>query len=62
MIGVVFGDKAFSAAMNSFLPKRIKTELQAAKKYAEGRGIRVTVKSEEDLEVAKLLTEIKAEH
>lgn len=62
LVGVVLGEKAVAAAMASRLPKKIKEELQAAKKYAEGRGIRVKVESEDDLGAMKALAALKVEH
>lgn len=39
----VFGDKAVQQVMESDLPDAIKTELQNAKKYMEGRGINIPI-------------------
>ena len=58
----VFGDKAVQAVENSSLPKDIVDTLKAAKKYAEGRGLRVTVKNHDDLEIVKTLITIKLEN
>ena len=57
--GFVFGDKAVQAVAASVLPRELVDELLAAKKYAEGRGIRVPVKSRRALASAKLLLGIK---
>lgn len=38
-----FGDKAVQQVMESGLPDEIKTELQNAKKYMEGRGINISI-------------------
>jgi hypothetical protein len=58
----VFGDKAVQAVENSSLPRDIINTLKAAKKYAEGRGLRVTVKNHDDLEIVKTLITIKVEN
>jgi hypothetical protein len=55
----VFGDKAVQAVENSPLPPDIIQTLKEAKKYAEGRGLRVTVKNQDDVEVVKKLITIK---
>jgi len=39
----IFGDKAVQQVMESDLPDEIKTELQNAKKYMEGRGINILI-------------------
>jgi hypothetical protein len=58
----VFGDKAVRAVENSSLPRDIVNTLKAAKKYAEGRGLQVTVKNHDDLEIVKKLITIKVEN
>lgn len=55
----VFGDKAVQAVENSSLPPDIIKTLKEAKKYAEGRGLPVTVKTRDDVEVVKKLITIK---
>ena len=48
-IGFVFGDKAVSAIEQSDLPQHIIEELRTAKKYSEGRGIKIEVKNKKDI-------------
>lgn len=55
----VFGDKAVAAVEKSSLPKKLITELKNSRKYAEGRGLRIDVKSSADVEHIKKLVEIK---
>jgi len=55
----IFGDKAVAAVEKSDLPKDMIDKLRKAKKYMEGRGLQVEVKSREDLENVKKLVEIK---
>ena len=43
----------------SDLPKELITELKNARKYAEGRGLRIDVKNSADIEHIKKLVEIK---
>jgi hypothetical protein len=58
MVGMVFGDKALKEILESKVTDFIKTDLQAAKKYAEGRGIRFRV-TPEVLKDIERLVEIK---
>ncbi len=62
MVAFVFGDKAVAEVGKSKLPENIKTELSEAKKYMEGRGLRVHVKTKDDLEIVKNLVEIKVKY
>jgi hypothetical protein len=45
-VAFVFGDKATDAILESTIADSIKTEIKAAKKYAEGRGIRIDIKDQ----------------
>jgi len=58
-ISFVFGDKAVAAVEKSDLPKELITELKNARKYAEGRGLRIDIKKAADVEHVKKLVEIK---
>src|SRR4030042_2852990 len=49
-VSFVFGDKAVAAVEKSGLPKELITELKNARKYAEGRGLRIDVKNSADVE------------
>ncbi|MFZ2492870.1 MAG: DUF3788 family protein [Thermoanaerobaculia bacterium] len=62
LVGVVLGERAVSAAHQSGLPEAIVAELDAARPYAEGRGIRFPVRSREDAEVALMLARVKLAH
>jgi len=55
----VFGQKATDFILGSNIFNDIKLELQNARVYAEGRGIRIEVKSEKILPDIKKLIEIK---
>jgi len=58
-VSFIFGDKAVAAVQKSDLPKKLVTELKNARKYAEGRGLRIDVKNSADVEHVKRLVEIK---
>jgi signal transduction histidine kinase len=44
------------------LPEVIKLELKNARKYSEGRGLRIEVKSAKDVENIRKLVEIKVKN
>ena len=58
-VGMNFGQKAFETILNSPVSDAIKLELENARVYAEGRGIRIPVNSEDDMEDIRKLIEIK---
>jgi len=58
-ITFVFGDKAVAVIEQSDLPEHIKVTLRNARKYAEGRGIQIEVKSSDEIEIIRKLVEIK---
>ena len=55
----VFGDKAVALVKDSNLPDAIKEELRNARKYAEGRGLTIEVKSAKETKLILQLVEIK---
>ncbi|WP_462244752.1 DUF3788 family protein [Ferruginibacter sp.] len=59
MAAFVFGPKALDKIMASNIDTAIKTELQNAKPYAEGRGIRIVVKNKKILKNISQLIDIK---
>jgi hypothetical protein len=58
-VGFSFGQKAFETILNSAVSDEIKLELENARVYVEGRGIRIPVNSNVDIEDIKKLIEIK---
>jgi hypothetical protein len=58
-VALVFGQKAFETIMKSKISSTIKSELEAAKVNAEGRGIRITVKNQKIVKDIQQLIEIK---
>ncbi|MDP2362144.1 MAG: DUF3788 family protein [Ignavibacteria bacterium] len=58
-IAFVFGDKAVSVIEKNELPVSIINEIRSAKKYMEGRGLRIAVKKQIDVNLVLKLTEIK---
>jgi hypothetical protein len=58
-ISFVFGDRAVEAVERSGLPAELVEQLVNARKYVEGRGVRIEVKSRRAMEHAKILLDIK---
>jgi len=58
-VALVFGQKATDKILESSLSEAIKTELAAAKPYAEGRGIRIDVRNNTILPDLEQLIAIK---
>ena len=58
-VAIVLGERAYGLAMASTLSTAIKQSLSEARPYAEGRGIRVPVKTSRDLATIRKLVEIK---
>ncbi|UPT71144.1 MAG: DUF3788 domain-containing protein [Flavobacterium sp. JAD_PAG50586_2] len=56
---LVFGQKAVGQILDSSISETIKTDLMAAKAYAEGRGIRIEVRDASNLEDIKKLIQFK---
>lgn len=61
-VAFVFGEKAYNDIINSKISNEIKTELSQAKKYAEGRGIRIEIKNENQLSDIEKLIDIKLKY
>jgi hypothetical protein len=59
---LVLGDKAVKVARQSGLPERLLKIIADAKRYAEGTGIRVTVKGPKDLAAIEQLALIKIDN
>ncbi|MBK9087842.1 MAG: DUF3788 family protein [Holophagales bacterium] len=61
LVGLVLGEKAVAAASGKGLPPGVLALLDAAPRYAEGRGIRLTIAPGDDLENVKRLVALKSE-
>lgn len=59
LVGFALGEKAVAAARRSDLPASTLALIAAARKYAEGRAVRLEVRTKKDLEVAQRLAAIK---
>lgn len=57
--GFVLGEKAVKAARHTDLPDTVLSLIDQAKKYAEGRAVRLEVRNKKDLQSAKALADIK---
>ena len=58
-VAFVFGQKAADVIMKSEIAAEIKKELDAARVYAEGRGIRIDIKNDQIVNDVKKLITIK---
>ena len=58
-VAFILGDKAVLAAQEAKLPKHILKIINEVKKYAEGTGVRLEVKSSKDIATLKKLAAIK---
>ncbi len=58
-VAFVFGQKALDQILETNIADSIKNDLLSAKKYAEGRGIRIDVKNENVIPDIQNLIEIK---
>lgn len=58
-VAFVFGQKATDAILANSISDAIKSELAAARVYAEGRGVRITVRDDSNREDIKELIDIK---
>jgi hypothetical protein len=58
-VAFVLGEKAVRAAQQARLPKRVLQMIDEAKKYPEGRGIRLEPKTPKDMETVKTFAAIK---
>jgi hypothetical protein len=59
LVGLVLGEKAVKAAHESTLPDPVLSVIDSARKYAEGRGVRLEIRSRRDLDHTKKLAAVK---
>lgn len=62
LVAFVFGQKAYDEIMQTDIAENIKTDLSNAKKYAEGRGVRIEITDESQLRDIEKLIEIKLKY
>ncbi len=58
----ILGDKALQAARETKLPQRVVAAIKSAKKYPEGTGVRLQIKSHTDIPSLRKLAAIKLAH
>ena len=58
-VAFIFGDKAVADVQASDLPVKLVQELSNARRYAEGRGLRLDVRKQSDVKNLIRLVEIK---
>ena len=59
LVGFALGEKAVRAARAIPLDESVLAVIDRAPKYAEGRGIRIEVRTKKDVETVKLLAAVK---
>ena len=59
LVGFVLGEAAVKAARGSGLPEAVLSLIDGAKRYAEGRAVRLEVRNKKDLASAMTLADIK---
>jgi hypothetical protein len=62
LVAFVFGEKATKDALNSNIASEIKTIIESARVYAEGRGFRIEVRETAIIEDIKTLIDIKLKY
>lgn len=62
LVAFVFGEKATKEALSGKISSEIKTTIESARVYAEGRGFRIEVKNKDIIEDIKKLIDIKLKY
>lgn len=62
MVSLALGEQAVAAARSSRLPAPVLAAIEAAPRYAEGRGVRFEVRTMRDAAPLALLARIKSEN
>ena len=62
LVGFVLGERAVAAARQAGLPDAVEKAIETAPRYAEGRGVRLEVRTKKEVEAVKKLARIKMEH
>jgi hypothetical protein len=58
-VGLSLGEKVLTAVLNSGLPAHILAIVEEAPRYSEGRGVRIVVQTDEDVQSVLILAKIK---
>ncbi|UCF06538.1 MAG: DUF3788 family protein [bacterium] len=58
-VGFVLGERAVSTALGMDLPEEVIDTIKAAKKYAEGRAVRLEIRYKKHIQTVKYLAEAK---
>ncbi|MCX6149722.1 MAG: DUF3788 family protein [Ignavibacteriales bacterium] len=61
-ISFVFGEKAVAVIEKSDLPENLISELVNARKYVEGRGLAIEVKTQKEVQIIQKLVAIKIDN
>jgi len=58
-VSFVLGDRAIAATKEIVFPAEVRKAISEAPKYAEGTGVRLLIRSEEEIQAIQKLAEIK---
>ena len=58
-LSFIYGERAFERLIGSDLPAEVREVAESAKRYPEGRGVRLVLRDASDLDAAQLLLEVK---
>jgi hypothetical protein len=61
-VAMIFGEKATQKILKSNISDEIKKELESAKAYVEGRGIRIDIKDASNIVDITKMIDIKLQH
>jgi len=59
LVGFALGEKAVKAARAARLPDSVLAIVDEAKKYAEGRAVRIEIRGKKDVEIVRKLAAVK---
>ncbi|MFZ0062686.1 MAG: DUF3788 family protein [Pyrinomonadaceae bacterium] len=62
LASLALGDKAVKAAQESSLPKKVLKIIAGSRRYAEGTGVRLEIRSRSDVPIVEKLAAIKLSH
>lgn len=62
LVSFALGEKAAAAALASRMPARLRTAIEDAPRYAEGRGVRLDVRGTREVPALARLARIKHGH
>ncbi len=62
LVSLALGEKAVKTVLEGAPPERVRSLIESAKKYPEGRGVRLEVRNAKDLGAVRILADAKMAH